>query len=72
VEDGLRRDVAKLAWISRIQDALDENRFVLYEQPIVDLQTGATVQHELLLRMREADGGILGPGISCRSPRNTG
>ncbi|MBA2348517.1 MAG: EAL domain-containing protein [Solirubrobacterales bacterium] len=62
VEDGLRRDVLKLSWITRIQDALTEDRFVLYAQPIVDLQSGTIVQHELLLRMREPDGCIVGPG----------
>ena len=39
-------------WIARIRRALDEDRFVLHGQPIVDLATGRVVQHELLLRMR--------------------
>ena len=49
-------------WLGRIRDALDEDRFVLYAQPIVDLMTGQTVQHELLLRMRSEDGQIIAPG----------
>ncbi len=56
-----RRDVATLACIGRVQAALAEERFVLYAQPIVDVRTGAVVQHELLLRMREADGRIAAP-----------
>ena len=35
---------------------------MLYAQPILDLRSGATVQHELLLRMRERDGRIVAPG----------
>ena len=48
------RDLEKLAWVDRIQAALDEDRFVLHAQPIIDLRTGAVVQSELLLRMRSA------------------
>jgi diguanylate cyclase (GGDEF)-like protein/PAS domain S-box-containing protein len=40
-------------WISRIRRALDNDRFELHAQPIVDLSTGDAVQHELLLRMRD-------------------
>jgi diguanylate cyclase (GGDEF)-like protein/PAS domain S-box-containing protein len=57
-----RRDAATLACINRVEDALAEDRFVLYAQPIVDLRSGETVQHELLLRMRERDGTIVLPG----------
>jgi len=35
---------------------------VLYAQPIVDLATGSTVQHELLLRMITANGEVIAPG----------
>jgi PAS domain S-box-containing protein len=58
----LRRKLDELSWAGRVQDALREERFVLYAQPILDLATGAIVQHELLLRVREPDGTIAGPG----------
>ena len=61
-EEDLQREADKLSWIGRIQDALAEDRFVLYAQPIVDLGTHAVVQTELLLRMRAPDGEFLGPG----------
>ena len=38
---------------------------MLYAQPIVDLRSGEVVQHELLLRMREADGDISARARSC-------
>ncbi len=56
------RDLERLATINRVEAALAEERFILYAQPIVDLQSGRTVQHELLLRMREPDGRIAPPG----------
>ena len=61
-ESRLEHDVEEAVWLGRIRDALDEDRFVLYAQPIVDLMTGQTVQHELLLRMRSEDGEIIAPG----------
>jgi PAS domain S-box-containing protein len=54
-------ELEKLSWVERIRDALDEDRFVLYAQPIVDLTTNATVQHELLLRMVSPDGEVVLP-----------
>ncbi len=56
------RDLERLATINRVEAALAEERFLLYAQPIVDLRSGRTVQHELLLRMREPDGRIAPPG----------
>jgi len=48
-------------WIARIRKALDEDRFVLHAQPIVALATGAIVQRELLLRMRDDDDELIAP-----------
>ncbi|MFA9271899.1 MAG: putative bifunctional diguanylate cyclase/phosphodiesterase [Baekduiaceae bacterium] len=52
----------RLTWMDRIRDALDDERFVLYAQPIVSLETGDTEQYELLLRMRDEDGEVIPPG----------
>jgi diguanylate cyclase (GGDEF)-like protein len=48
-------------WVARIHEALDEDRFVLHAQPIIDLATGSTVQHELLLRLRGRDEELIAP-----------
>jgi PAS domain S-box-containing protein len=61
-EQALQRDADTLAWIDRVQATLVEDRFVLYAQPIIDVQTSEVVQHELLLRVREPGGMIIGPG----------
>ncbi|MEU4424324.1 EAL domain-containing protein [Actinoplanes sp. NPDC024001] len=42
---------------SRVADALGTDRFTLYSQPILELQTNKVTRHELLLRvLDEADG----------------
>lgn len=58
----LRARLDALGWVGRVQEVLREDRFVLFAQPIIDLRTGATAQSELLLRIRERDGSISGPG----------
>src|SRR5215212_518124 len=40
-----------LDWSRRIEEALDRDLFVLHGQRIVDVRTGATMRHELFLRM---------------------
>ena len=58
----VRGDMESLAWVGRVRDALAEDRFVLYAQPIVEVATGKTVQHELLLRMLGDDDEPIAPG----------
>ena len=59
----LARRHGEMQWVNRIQSALDENRFVLYQQPIVALRgDGAPTQVELLLRLRDEDGALVPPG----------
>src|SRR3954464_9388436 len=40
-----------LDWSRRIEEALDRDLFVLHGQRIVDVPSGATMRHELFLRM---------------------
>jgi diguanylate cyclase (GGDEF)-like protein len=42
---------ARQTWTQRIRQALEDDLFVLYCQPILDLRTNRISQHELLLRM---------------------
>jgi EAL domain-containing protein (putative c-di-GMP-specific phosphodiesterase class I) len=60
-EAALRRELAALSWVGRIRDALDEDRLVLYSQPILPLGN-AHVAEELLVRMVDRDGQIIPPG----------
>ena len=56
----VRQDAEHARWMSRIRHALDHDEFILHAQPIVDLHTGATVQHELLIRLRDGED-LIGP-----------
>jgi EAL domain-containing protein (putative c-di-GMP-specific phosphodiesterase class I) len=61
-----------VAQLRDLHDALQEQRLVLHAQPIIDLSTGATVSHELLLRMRERDGGLRSPGMFLAAAERSG
>jgi diguanylate cyclase (GGDEF)-like protein/PAS domain S-box-containing protein len=63
---------AGLASSARIRRALDEDRFVLYQQPILDLTTNEISQFELLLRMRGDDDELLLPGAFLPSAERFG
>jgi diguanylate cyclase (GGDEF)-like protein/PAS domain S-box-containing protein len=51
----------RLTWTERIRKALDEDLFVLYCQPILDLRSNEISQYELLLRMPGTSGELLLP-----------
>ena len=52
-----------LQWVTRINRALEEDRFQLYYQPIVPVQGRSEGAHyEFLLRMQDDDGAIVSPG----------
>ncbi len=54
---------SEMHWVSRIKEALEENRFILFRQEIAALTNREKKPHyELLLRMRSEDGSIVQPG----------
>ena len=63
---------SRLAWVGRVRRALDEQRFVLYCQPVVSIETGEPVQYELLLRMVDDDGELVLPGSFVPSAERFG
>ena len=60
--DDQPRMKARLEWIARIRQALDEGQFTLHAQPILELHSGLTNQCELLLRMVDESGETIPPG----------
>ncbi len=52
----------ELQWVTRIQHALDEDRFCLYAQAIESLDTRVGSHYELLVRMVSERGEIIPPG----------
>lgn len=57
-----QRELDELSWIGRLRDAMDEDRLVLAGQPIVSLDSGEVVGQELLVRLRDREGGLVMPG----------
>ena len=53
---------AKLTWERRLRQALAEDGLCLYSQPILHLASQTVTHHELLLRLRDADGTVHLPG----------
>jgi diguanylate cyclase (GGDEF)-like protein/PAS domain S-box-containing protein len=55
----------EMGWVSRLQKALDENRFQMWQQHILDLgsESGVRAGHfEVLLRLIDEDGTLIAPG----------
>ena len=60
----LMRRRREMQWAARINTALEENRFELFRQTIQPLQADEEGAHyEILLRMRDENGGIISPGL---------
>jgi diguanylate cyclase (GGDEF)-like protein len=51
----------QMHWVSRLQNALREDSFLLYAQAIEPLRPGAPPHVEVLLRLKDADGSVLAP-----------
>jgi diguanylate cyclase (GGDEF)-like protein/PAS domain S-box-containing protein len=49
------RAAARLQWQSRIEEALEHDRFELHLQPIMDISNGRITSAEVLLRLRDDD-----------------
>ncbi|GCB02241.1 diguanylate cyclase/phosphodiesterase (GGDEF & EAL domains) with PAS/PAC sensor(s) [Sulfuriferula multivorans] len=54
---------SEMQWVARITQALEEDRFGLFCQPIAELvpHAGERVHYEILLRMLEPDGRVIAP-----------
>jgi len=59
---GLRSTHRRIHWAKKLRDALDEDRLVLFQQPVVQLKDRKTMHHEVLLRIRDEDGRLIMPG----------
>ncbi|MEM9402872.1 MAG: EAL domain-containing protein [Pseudomonadota bacterium] len=63
----------ELQWAARINNALEDNRFELFRQPIkplTDHDEGA--HYEILLRMRDENGGMISPGLFIEASERYG
>ncbi len=60
-EQAENRQAADIGWSKRIKDALNDDRFSLYYQPVIGLQDANYEYFEVLLRMRLPDEEIVYP-----------
>jgi PAS domain S-box-containing protein len=69
-----RRDRERRSWVTRVQESLENDGFELYAQPIVDLNSSAVVQQELLIRMKPLDGSdtMISPGLFLPAAEESG
>jgi diguanylate cyclase (GGDEF)-like protein/PAS domain S-box-containing protein len=57
----LRRTHSRVQWANKLRESLDEDRLVLYYQPVVRLSDFRTVHCEILVRLREDNGQVVLP-----------
>ena len=61
-DQALRERHGEMQWTTRIEQALDEDRFVLFAQRLQCLEAGVNGMHaEVLLRMIDVDGTVIAP-----------
>lgn len=61
-DKAMRARHGEMQWASRLEQALDENKFVLYAQRIEPLSHGSTGLHaEVLIRLLDSDGSLIPP-----------
>lgn len=62
----MQRHRSEMDWAARINDAVEENRLVLYGQTICRLNNGQMppgLAFEVLVRMRDTSGELIAPGV---------
>ncbi len=57
----LRRTHHRVQWANKLREVLDEDRLVLYSQPVVRLTDMRVVHREILVRIRDDNGNIVLP-----------
>jgi diguanylate cyclase (GGDEF)-like protein len=71
-EHAQARMKGRVTWAQRIREAIDENRFALVAQPIIDLETGIATQFEVLLRMLDSHGDMIPPSAFLSTAERLG
>ncbi len=60
--DDLRGTHRRVHWARELREVLDEDRILLYSQPVVRLADQKLVHHEVLVRILDRNGNIVLPG----------
>ncbi|OFZ92996.1 MAG: hypothetical protein A3I62_02715 [Betaproteobacteria bacterium RIFCSPLOWO2_02_FULL_62_79] len=59
--DNLRSTHKRVHWAKKLRDALDDDRLILFSQPVVRLRDRKPVHHEILVRILDDDGTYILP-----------
>jgi diguanylate cyclase (GGDEF)-like protein/PAS domain S-box-containing protein len=62
----------RVYWKEKVSHAIAEDRFVLYFQPIVEINSGLISHYEVLLRMRDEQDNIIGPSLFIETAERGG
>jgi diguanylate cyclase (GGDEF)-like protein/PAS domain S-box-containing protein/excisionase family DNA binding protein len=60
--DDLRGTHKRVHWARELREVLDDNRVVLYSQPVIRLSDRTSVHQEILVRILDRNGGLVLPG----------
>jgi len=60
--DDLRGTHKRVHWARELREVLDDNRVMLYSQPVIRLSDRMSVHHEILVRILDRNGGVVLPG----------
>jgi len=61
-EGAMEAPERRIDWLRMLREALETDGFVLYAQPIIDLESDRVVRYEILIRLLDKDGGVIPPG----------
>ncbi|MCU7867241.1 MAG: EAL domain-containing protein [Candidatus Thiodiazotropha sp. (ex Lucinoma borealis)] len=71
-EQAREQMTARVTWKDKIEQALTDDRFILFFQPIMEISNGTISHYEVLIRMIEKDGTIAMPGEFIPVAERTG
>ncbi len=71
--DGVLADMAVDShWARRLREAFEADAFALAFQPVIRLRDDAVTHYEVLIRLREPDGGLVPPGVFLAAAERAG
>lgn len=62
----------RVFWKQKIEDSLENNKFIFYYQPIMDIRNRTVSHYEVLIRMKDDDGTIYPPATFIQVAEQTG
>ncbi len=68
----LRRTHSRVQWANKLREVLDDDRLLLYYQPVVRLRDLKTVHCEILVRLRDDQGNVVLPSQFIESAESLG